>query len=323
MTVLPPDNLAPGMEWIACPMCGGAAGQLLVESADLMHPSDQLFQHLTCQTCGHIYQNPRPTVAAIDQYYPENYISFQKAIADEPRWWRRLDRSYGRYRRCAVVHRAAGGPGRLLDVGCATGIFLDGMRRFGWRVQGVEPSQSAANYARERFGLDVFGGRLADAGFADQSFDAITLWDVLEHVHEPRAVLHEVARILRPGGLLVLSLPNPDSLEARLLGHFWLGWDLPRHLSLFRPALLKEHLRVYGFTTKRIRSFIYGYATLVMSLERPLQRSRWSARAVPLLRSWPVRLLALPYYNGPANWYNLASIMVVFAHKTGNVKRET
>lgn len=312
-----PDSPPPGMERTACAMCGHDDGRLLIESDDLLHPSDQRFQMVVCGRCGHIYQNPRPTIAAIDRYYPDDYISYQTAIEDDPRWWRRLDRRYGRYRRCAAVHRAAGAPGLLLDVGCATGLFLDGMRRFGWRAQGVEPSRTAAEYARRRFGLDVFGGRLEEARFADASFDAVTLWDVLEHVHDPRATLAEVARILRPGGLLVLSMPNPGSLEARLLGRFWLGWDLPRHLNLFRPDPLKRHLRDYGFVTERIRSFIYGYATLVLSVEARLRRAGRGARAARLLRSWPLRLLALPYYAGPANWYNLASIMVVFARKAG------
>src|SRR5262245_22180597 len=192
-----------------CPMCDADQGALLFEGSDLLHGGDGRFRLVTCGHCGHIYQNPRPTVAAIGSFYPEDYIPFQRAIEDDPHWWKRLDRAYGRRRRCAAVHAAAGRPGVLLDVGCATGIFLDGMRRLGWQVQGVEPTESAAQYARSRLGLEVFGGRLEEAGFADASFDAITLWDVLEHVHEPRVVLNELARLLRPGGLLVLSLPNP------------------------------------------------------------------------------------------------------------------
>ena len=297
-------------------MCGADCGTLLFEGADLFHAGAGRFRLLTCQGCGHIYQNPRPTADTIDMYYPDTYMPFQKAIADEPRWWRRLDRRYGRYRRCVAVHRAAGGPGRLLDVGCATGIFLDGMRRFGWDVRGVEPSRVAAEYARRRFGLAVFCGRLEEAGFADRSFDAITLWDVLEHVHEPRQMLSAIARLLRPGGLLVLSLPNPDSLEAWLLGRFWAGWDLPRHLNLFRPLLLRAHLAKLGFGVEATRSFVHGYALLVMSLEQRARAAGFDMRLVGrVLRSWPLRVLAMPYYAGPANWYNLSSTVVVFARR--------
>ncbi|NJO55778.1 MAG: class I SAM-dependent methyltransferase [Rhodospirillales bacterium] len=217
-------------ETTTCPMCEADEGALLIEGGDLLHGGEGRFRLVTCRRCGHIYQNPRPTIASIDHFYPDDYIPFQTAIEDEPRWIRRFDRRYGRDRRCLAVHRAARLPldntdKRLLDVGCATGIFLDGMRRLGWSVQGVEPSPTAAEYAQKRLGLSVFQGRLEAAGFAEASFDAVTLWDVLEHVHEPEQTLADIHRVLRPGGLLVLSLPNPDSLEARLLGGHWLGWD--------------------------------------------------------------------------------------------------
>jgi SAM-dependent methyltransferase len=304
------------METVACPMCDADASELLFMGSDLLHPGAEQFRLVTCTRCGHIYQNPRPTVAAIGRYYPDDYIPFQRAIDDEPHWLRRLERRYGQHMRSSVVHRAAGRAGRILDIGAATGIFLDGMRRRGWETVGVEPTTVAARYARERLGLDVIEGRLEDTAFPAASFDAITMWDVLEHVHEPRAIFAEVARLLRPGGLLVLSLPNPDSLEARLLGEHWLGWDLPRHLNIFRPALLRRSLDRYGMPVERIRSFTSGHSVLVMSLEHRLNaQGRDGRRLLRLMHSTPARLLTKPYYSGPANWYNLSSIMVVFARR--------
>lgn len=303
-------------EMVACPMCGADAGRTLVEGGDLLHPGAESFRLVSCQRCSHIYQNPRPTPAAIGRYYPDDYMPFLRAIEDEPRWWRRLERSYGRRMRCSAVHRAAGQPGRILDVGCATGIFLDGMRRLGWEAVGVEPSASASEYARTRFGLDVITGRLEDTDFAPASFDAITLWDVLEHVHEPRQTLADLSRLLRPGGLLVLSLPNPDSLEARLFGPHWLGWDLPRHLNLFRPRLLRSILARFGMPVERIRSFTAGHSVMVMSLEQKLRTAGKGGRGLVRLLGSPLgRLLTKPYYAGPANWFNLSSIMVVFARR--------
>jgi SAM-dependent methyltransferase len=230
---------------------------------------------------------------------------------------RRFDRGYGRRMRCATVHRAAKRrPGQLLDVGCATGIFLDGMRQLGWQVKGVEPTHSAAHYACTRFGLDVFEGRLEEARFPDKAFDAITLWDVLEHVHEPRPILMELSRLLRPGGLLVLSLPNPDSLEAAFFGPHWLGWDLPRHLNLFRPVQLRHHLARYGLLVENVRSFTAGHSLMAMSVEHWLNAAGKNGRRVRrVLEAPPIRLLTKPYYAGPANWYNLSSIMVVFARR--------
>ncbi|MGH2541897.1 MAG: class I SAM-dependent methyltransferase [Ardenticatenaceae bacterium] len=286
----------------------------LIEGPDLLHGGEELFRLNRCCACDHIYQNPRPSVEEIGKYYPEDYAPFFLAIEDEPHWWSRLSRRYGRYRRCHAVHVAAKRAGRLLDVGCATGIFLEGMRRFGWDVQGVEPSSYAARYARERFGLPVFEGHLEEAPLQARSFDVITLWDVLEHVHEPREVLARIHELLRAGGLLVMSLPNPDSLEARLFGRYWLGWDLPRHLNLFRPARLREHLAAQGFEVRTIRSFTSGYSMFLMSLEVYLNTRGYNGTATRKLFSlWPFRLISKVYYNGPASWFNLSSVMVVFA----------
>lgn len=310
----PPIHAA--FETTPCPMCGAEASAPLVRTGDLLFPGDAEFQLVSCSHCGHIYQNPRPTPAAIGSFYPEAYHPFLSAIEDEASPLRRLDRAFGLRMRCQAVQRAAGRrPGRLLDVGCATGVFLDGMRRLGWAVQGVEPSAYAAGYARRRFGLEVFEGLLEEARLPEATFDAITMWDVLEHVHEPRPVLAELARLLRPGGLLVLSLPNPDSLEARLLGEHWLGWDLPRHLNLFRPTQLRVHLAHYGMPVERIRSFTAGHAVMVMSLARKLRAAGYGPALPHLLSSLPVRLLSRLYYSGPADWYNLSSIMVVFARR--------
>jgi SAM-dependent methyltransferase len=311
------------MEYTPCPMCAADRPEALITSTDLLHPGTEQFHLVNCGACGHLYQNPRPSVAEIGRYYPDDYMPFLPAIEDEPRWLKRLERRYGQSMRCAAVHRAVGVPGRILDIGAATGIFLDGMRRLGWDTVGIEPTASAAHYARERLGLQVQTARLEETNFADASFDAITMWDVLEHVHEPRTVLAEVARLLRPGGLFVLSLPNPDSLEARLLGAHWLGWDLPRHLNLFRPALLRAHLARYGMPVERVRSFTSGHSVLMLSLEHRLNAQGHNGRSITRwLNNTPVRLLMKPYFSGPANWYNLSSVMVFFArreaHTTAN-----
>ncbi|NJN15793.1 MAG: class I SAM-dependent methyltransferase [Oscillochloris sp.] len=258
-------------ETVACPMCGADRPEILFSGGDLLHQAAETFRLVTCERCGHIYQNPRPTEAAIGRFYPDNYIAFQGAIEDEPNPLRRIERRYGQSMRCGAVHRAARKPGTILDIGCATGIFLDGMRRRGWQTVGIEPSEHAADYARNRLGLEVYTGRLEDVALPEAGFDAISMWDVLEHVHEPQRVLREVARLLRPGGRLILSLPNPDSLEARLLGEHWLGWDLPRHLNLFRPPLLRGILARHGMPVERIRSFTAGHSVLTMSL---VQRAR-------------------------------------------------
>lgn len=309
--------MEPLLEAIHCPLCNHDETQLLVESPDLLlaHPDEHVFRLVTCQHCGHIYQNPRPTIESIGHYYPPDYAPFQKAIDDEPSPWVRFNRRRWQHKICSAVHTYAGKPGRILDIGCATGLFLDGMKSLGWETVGVEPSDVAAQYARTRMGLNVFHGTLESAAFPDSSFDVVTLWDVFEHLHDPIATLAEIRRILRPDGKLVISIPNPDSFEAHFFKQHWLGWDLPRHLNLFRPLHLETRLRSLGIAVEHKRSFIYGYALFAMSLRQKLRGHPLAKVADLLLQAPTTRALAMLYYDGPANWYNLSSTIVLFSRK--------
>jgi len=130
--------------------------------------------------------------------------------------------------------------GRALDVGCATGAFLFVLRRLGWKVDGVEINPQMAAYARVHIPAEVFSGDFLEADYPEDTFDLITFWDVLEHLPDPRKALIKARHIARTSGLLVVSLPNPDSLEARAFGEYWAGWDIPRHLHLWpRPTFVR------------------------------------------------------------------------------------
>jgi len=129
--------------------------------------------------------------------------------------------------------------GRLLDVGCANGQFLATMRDLGWEVVGVEPDRQAAEMAREHLKLKVYKGVLEEAGFSNDSFDAITMNHVIEHVWEPIGTLRECHRVLKPAGRLVVVTPNIESLGHRLFTEAWLGIDPPRHLYVFSPRSLR------------------------------------------------------------------------------------
>ena len=108
------------------------------------------------------------------------------------------------------------------------------------QAQGVELTSSAADYARERFGLEVFEGMLEDAPFASDSFDVVTFWDVLEHVYSPAETLARMAELLTPGGLVAINVPNWHTPERRIFGRWWAGYDPPWHLYVFtRPSLTR------------------------------------------------------------------------------------
>jgi 2-polyprenyl-3-methyl-5-hydroxy-6-metoxy-1,4-benzoquinol methylase len=143
--------------------------------------------------------------------------------------------------------------GRLLEVGCGNGRFLDRLRRAGWNCVGVDFDQEAARTAR-RLGLDVRVGDLAAQDFADASFDALVMSHVIEHVPDPRAVLAECRRVLRPGGRIVLLTPNVRSLGHRVAGRHWIGLDPPRHLFVYTAAALGRLLDGAGFTAIETRT---------------------------------------------------------------------
>jgi SAM-dependent methyltransferase len=129
--------------------------------------------------------------------------------------------------------------GRLLDIGCGNGCFLALMRDAGWEVLGVDTDPVGAQLAQERRGVPVIVGTLADARLPADSFDAVTLDHVIEHVHDPFGLLAESYRVLRPGGLLVLTTPNVASLCHKLFHECWVHLDPPRHLYLFSLSTLK------------------------------------------------------------------------------------
>ena len=152
----------------------------------------------------------------------------------------------------------AGDRGRLLDVGCGNGRFLAQMRKLGWEVVGVEPDPEAVRIAKERFGLEVFQGTLEEAGFPDNSFDAITMNHVIEHVPDPIRLLAECRRVLKPGGKLVVVTPNIWSLGRRLFGEHWRGWEVPRHLFLFSPKSLRTCAERAGLVVQNLRTTSKG-----------------------------------------------------------------
>jgi len=137
--------------------------------------------------------------------------------------------------------------GRLVDVGCGNGKFLARMRALGWDVFGVEPDPQAAQIGREAYGLTIYSGTLEDSSFSLESFDAVTMAHVIEHLTDPLSTLKAARRILKKGGYLLIHTPNLSSLGHRWFGHHWRGLEPPRHLFLFSPTALLKIVRMAGF----------------------------------------------------------------------------
>ena len=144
--------------------------------------------------------------------------------------------------------------GRLLDVGSGRGRFLGAAKAVGWAVVGIELEPGMAEATSRRFGVEVVVGDAISPSVRG-SFDVITMWHVLEHLPDPRAALDRAAGLLRPGGTLIVSVPNNDSLQARLGGDAWLHLDIPRHIYHFNPGSLSRLVEHAGLKVERIGHF--------------------------------------------------------------------
>jgi SAM-dependent methyltransferase len=235
-------------------MCAGERCSPVLEAPDMGRGEPGLwFAVVRCDECGLQFTSPRPNAETIGQFYPEQYRPHRrpriKARAVRSAPWAAL---FGRpcvERRALPWH----GSGRLLDFGCGGGSFLERMHRQGWQVTGIDNSSAAVAKVRAELGVPVLEGTLPHDDLPPASFDVITMWHSLEHVHEPLKVLRAAYRLLTTGGRIVVAVPNIDSEPARQFGPAWFGLDLPRHLTHFTPPTLKRMLERAGFHVGRVR----------------------------------------------------------------------
>lgn len=176
---------------------------------------------------------------------------------------------------------------RAFELGCATGRYLQRLQRIGWKVTGVEPGIVPAATARDA-GLDVHCGTLDSCAMPAAEFDLATAWLVLEHVPDCRHTLMQLFAILKPGGQLLISIPNAGCWEPRVFGRHWYVWELPRHLHYFTPDSIRRLLTECGYTSIRIthqRTMLNVVGSLGMSILSRFPR----CRAGQWLKSYPGR----------------------------------
>ncbi len=304
------------LETTTCFFGHRSPSQVLFARPDWWLGTDGAFAWRRCTQCGLHFLSPRPPLEHIASYYPSHYAAYRGAI-DRERWAvMRWKRRRNLQPSVAAVSDFFTQPGRLLDVGCATGNYLAEMRRRGWSVSGVEIQAEAAAYARDKLDLDVFTGDLLQAPFTPASFDAITLWDVLEHTHNPLAILRTVRRLLRPGGIVAFSIPDLRSRDAAQFGKYWIGFDAPRHLYLFEDQTIALLLEQAELSYLGRAHFLGTYHTWVASLQTWLN-ARLPANTA---RSLFTRLATLPVwaplcspYFGWLNRRGKGSVVTIFA----------
>jgi len=226
-----------------CPLCGARP-----PLAAPVQP-DPPFGIKQCAACSLIFLSPRPPVDAMKSYYDDYYEGdAQRSPRQENRARRHISR----------LNRYATKPGRLLDVGAGDGYFLEAARHCGWQVEGLELSQPRVVHAKEWFNLSLHTTDVSSAPFPKESFDAIGMFQLIEHVHDPKALLQRVNGLLRPGGVLMLSTPNVLAYARK--NRDVNTWRIPRHLFFFTPRTLVYAVEKAGFTV--LRRPLKFYATL-------------------------------------------------------------
>ena len=241
----------------ACLVCGcERSAQLFTAPDRLYQTTAKRFAVVRCEECGLARLDPQPNGEELRRYYPRNYW-----FAPDESAASRLEEAYRRLvlrDHVRFVAQALGGGrarGRLLDVGCGGGLFLGMMRERGYRVAGLDFSREAAAVAWKRQRAPAVCGDLANAPLGAGSLACITMFHVLEHVHDPRAYLEAARKLLAPDGRLVVQVPNAASWQFRLLGRRWSGVDVPRHLFDFRGRDVEKLLEDCGMAVVRRKYF--------------------------------------------------------------------
>lgn len=285
-------------ERVSCPLCGERDEELVLTKRS--QPDGNEFRLVRCRECGLGYVNPRPAPESIKQFYPADYSPYLAPPSRKEGSWQRLrdrleqrvlEREHGYPVRTAaswweilaarLLSRWIGpgrdsltslpyhGEGRLLDFGCGSGWFAERMRRRGWRVEGIDFSEDAARHAEQTYGFHVHTGSLPHPDVPEQSFDVINMGSVLEHVHQPHAIIGAAVKVLKPGGMLAISVPNFASWAVERFGAHAYSMDLPRHLLFLNPATMRRLLQSHG---------------LRVTQERMLNRVSWLRRTLRNVR---------------------------------------
>lgn len=288
----------------SCPFCTCSH---LIEAHRILDSqySKEWFTLVDCASCGIRFTNPRPTPSSIGRYYSSlEYLSHNAEGPGALALLYRIARRFSLVLKYRMI-RAFAPDGNLLDFGCGSGDFLDHMHHWGYRVLGVEPSQRARKLAAHR-GLTTLAS--LEELPSESSFRVITLWHVLEHLHDPRATLSALSKCLESGGLLVIAVPDRESADAEFYGAYWAAWDVPRHLWHFRKQDIRRLVESCGLTiSSERRMWLDAYYISLLS-ERAKGRSTVAA--------WLMAITIGSYSNLKAWLFNgSASSSLLFARK--------
>lgn len=256
-----------------CPICESKNLQ------DYLHLKDDFLSRETfaiqqCSDCNFLFTNPRPTKEAIGSYYKsDDYISHSNKSKGLFAALYQIARKLNLSSKYFIIAKHST-IGKALDIGSGTGHFLNYLQNKQWQVQGIEPDEDAAQFSRSNFSLQIDSEKKLSE-LDKNSFDLITMWHVLEHVHGLNERMTEIANLIKPEGLLILALPNPESFDAKHYVKYWAAYDVPRHLYHFTKETVYNLAVKHNFVVEKVFP-MYLDAFYVSLLSEKYIGKKWS-----------------------------------------------
>ena len=226
-----------------CPICNSSTSNQFLTCID--HTvSRETFYIAQCQSCGFKYTNPRPEEQSLGAYYQsEEYVSHSNTKKGFINYTYQIVRKYTLLKKLQLLSKYYK-TGKVLDIGCGTGEFLNVCKQAKWYTTGIEPSPDARNMAIKNYNLNILE-ESEIKNLPSESFDVITMWHVLEHVPKLNERIEDLKRLIKPNGIIIIAVPNCNSLDAKIYKENWAAYDVPRHLYHFIPKdielLFKKH----------------------------------------------------------------------------------
>lgn len=252
---------------IKCLICGSTKISCIWKSKNIAGDKSIIW----CSNCGFGWQHPYPTIDEVHSFYNDDALSY--VIQNE------REKKEGFKHRIIKLSKLVPERGKLLDVGSGLGHFLSMAQDDGWQVEGVEIQKSAARYSQEHFGIEPHIGDMEQLSFNPESFDVVTLWDVLEHSYMPLDLLSKCNELVKPGGLVVLAVPNASGWPAHIFKGGW-RYVMPHHLSYFSIGCM-ERIISYNKLTLENTNHTIKVQSLLQGLESLFP---WAIRSEQLMR---------------------------------------
>lgn len=256
------------INYTSCPCCGSTAISpvLAVKDHTVSH---SFFEVWHCDGCANRFTQLVPDSTAIGPYYQSSaYVSHSdtdKGLIN--RLYHRVRNYTLRAKRKLIREVTGKQQGSLLDVGAGTGAFANAMQQAGWAVTGLEPDETARKNALQKYGLQLESPEVLYR-LPDARYDVITMWHVLEHVHDLHGYLEKIAALLKPEGKLVIAVPNYTSYDATVYQQYWAAYDVPRHLYHFSPAGMEQLAKTKGLSLEAVRPMWFDSFYVSMLSER-------------------------------------------------------